>query len=89
MPGCSGEPVVTTLVCFLPFSAREAAGALRARRFLRPPLSREDVSVNLARKTRGEIAELCLAVIARSNATKQSSFLHFRKESWIASLRSQ
>jgi hypothetical protein len=27
-----------------------------------------------------------LNVIARSEATKQSSLLHFRKESWIASL---
>jgi hypothetical protein len=30
-----------------------------------------------------------LFVIARSEATKQSSFFNFRKESWIALLRSQ
>jgi hypothetical protein len=34
-PGRSGEPVVTTLVCFLHF-AREAAGASCARLSLRP-----------------------------------------------------
>jgi hypothetical protein len=34
-PGWSGEPVVTTLVCFL-YLAREAAGALGTRLSLRP-----------------------------------------------------
>src|ERR1700692_3887989 len=38
MLGVSGKPVVTTLVCFLPFSAREAAGALGARHSPRPLL---------------------------------------------------
>jgi hypothetical protein len=38
MPGYSGEPVVTTLVCFFIF-AREAMGAAGARRSLRPLLS--------------------------------------------------
>jgi hypothetical protein len=35
MPGCLGEPVVTTLVCFFIF-AYEAAGATRTRHSLRP-----------------------------------------------------
>jgi len=35
MPGQSGEPSVTTLVCFF-HSAREAAGAAGARHSLRP-----------------------------------------------------
>src|SRR3954451_13007061 len=35
MPGCSGGPVVITLVCFFTF-AREAAGALSARHSPRP-----------------------------------------------------
>src|SRR6202140_4125090 len=38
MLGVSGKPVVTTLVCLLPFSAREAAGALGARHSPRPHL---------------------------------------------------
>jgi hypothetical protein len=37
-PGVSGEPVVTTLVCFIQF-AYEAAGASRARLSLRPLIS--------------------------------------------------
>src|SRR4030088_805506 len=36
MPGCSGEPVVTTLVCITKKFAREAAGALGARHSPRP-----------------------------------------------------
>jgi hypothetical protein len=35
--GISGEPVVTTLVCFITF-AREAAGASSTRLSLRPPI---------------------------------------------------
>jgi hypothetical protein len=35
MPGCPGEPVVTTLVCFFHF-AREAMGASGTRHSLRP-----------------------------------------------------
>jgi len=37
-PGVTGEPVVTTLVCFIYF-AHEAAGASDARLSLRPPFS--------------------------------------------------
>src|SRR5712671_5457253 len=36
MPGCPGEPVVTTLVCITKKFAREAAGALGARHSPRP-----------------------------------------------------
>src|SRR5882757_2486652 len=36
MPGCSGEPVVTTLVCITKKFARETAGALGARHSPRP-----------------------------------------------------
>jgi hypothetical protein len=50
---CKGEDYFETG----PRQARTVAGASSARRFLRPLLSREDVSVNLARKTRGEIAD--------------------------------
>ena len=41
MPARFGEPVVTTLVGRLPFSAHEAAGAQGARHSLRPPLSED------------------------------------------------
>jgi hypothetical protein len=37
MPGVAGVTVVTTLVCF--YFTHEAAGALRARHFLRPLIS--------------------------------------------------
>jgi hypothetical protein len=36
MPGDSGVTVVTTLVCFVSQTAREAAGALSVRHSLRP-----------------------------------------------------
>jgi hypothetical protein len=82
MLGNSGGLVVANSCVYLPFT-REAAGALGARHSPRP-LGRND------RQNSGEIAPrecgtVSLSVIARSNATKQSSFLHSRKESWIAS----
>src|SRR6266446_6427092 len=48
MPGCPGEPVVTTLVCFL--LAREAAGAAGTRHSLCPLLSRERPYITRARR---------------------------------------
>jgi hypothetical protein len=59
MPGCPGEPVVTTLVCFFHF-AREAAGATGTRYSLRPLLSRADVSC----KSSGEFAPRECGVVA-------------------------
>ena len=52
MPGYSGVPVVTTLVCFVSI-AREAAGALGTRHSLRPLISQgRELQANLARKPR-------------------------------------
>ena len=54
MPGRSGEPVVTTLVCFIYF-AREAAGALGTRHSPRPLLGErltQDSGVVLAGEER-------------------------------------
>ena len=45
MPDESGVTVVTTLVCFYHF-AREAAGASRIRRFLRPLFFGREVKQN-------------------------------------------
>src|SRR6202048_5310515 len=47
MPGYSGGPVVTTLVCFIYF-AREAAGALGTRHSPRPLFSGANVLQNSA-----------------------------------------
>src|SRR5258706_16405170 len=48
MPGYSGVPVVTTLVCFVSI-AREAAGALGTRHSLRPLISGRTVLAQLGR----------------------------------------
>ena len=64
MPGVSGVTVVTVTAGVAVFSARRAAGALGARHSLRPLTGGPTFLANLARKTRGEIAELCLVVIA-------------------------
>ena len=55
-PGCSGEPVVTTLVCFLHF-AHEAAGATGTRLSLRPLFSWAEKFVQARALSRREIAE--------------------------------
>src|SRR6476469_413269 len=61
MPGNSGVPVVTTLVCFFYF-AREAMGALGTRHSLRPLLSeaRTDLAQlgHLAPRERGVVSEV-------------------------------
>src|SRR5882757_7666810 len=71
MPGVSGVTVVTMLVCFFTF-AHKAAGAPSARHSLRPLIGRRFFQ-QTSRGLRGEIAESWLVVIARSNATKQST----------------
>jgi hypothetical protein len=85
MPGDSGGPVVTTLVCFF-LSAREAAGALGTRHSPRPLFSeRRNGSWQNSGKSRREIAEsyvkLQQLVIARSKVTKQS--MRIRAIRWL------
>jgi hypothetical protein len=58
-PGETGEPVVTTLVCFH-FVAREAAGASSTRLSLRPLFFRGWFAQPLGRDPRRENAETCL-----------------------------
>src|SRR3981189_2642014 len=72
MPGDSGVSVVTNARVF--YSTRAAAGALGARHSPRPLISEGGNRWQTSRKTGGEIAEPYLDVIARSEATKQSSF---------------
>jgi hypothetical protein len=55
-PGETGEPVVTTLVCFFIF-AREAAGALATRLSLRPLFSRAKIPCIHSDAPRREIAD--------------------------------
>jgi hypothetical protein len=83
MLGVSGGPVVTNSCVYFHFT-REAAGGLGARHSPRP--FGAERNAQLGRFTPRECGLISLNVIARSNATKQSSFLTFpRKESWIAS----
>jgi hypothetical protein len=82
MPGVAGVTVVTTLVCFFIF-ARKAAGASRARHSLRP-LGRK-LNAKLGRIAPRECGGISTS-LRGAKATKQSSLLNFRKESWIASL---
>jgi hypothetical protein len=69
MPGCSGEPVVTSLVCFFISHAR-----LRVQRAPGIPcaLCCRGRFTQSSGASRRENAEVCLCVIARSEATKQS-----------------
>jgi hypothetical protein len=57
-PGYLGEPVVTTLVCFITF-AREAAGASSTRLSLRPPFLRV-ISSNNSGALRRESVGRCV-----------------------------
>jgi hypothetical protein len=65
MPGVSGEPVVTMLVCFFIF-ARKAAGASSARHSLRPLVSEaKDSWHNPDASRRGNVvARHCFAALA-------------------------
>jgi hypothetical protein len=63
MPGCLGEPVVTTLVCFFYF-AYEAAGAVERPAFPAPSPWRDTNFVQPGRLSRRGNAKPC--VIARS-----------------------
>jgi len=72
MPGDPGVTVVTMLVCFFYF-AHKAAGALSARHSLRPLFSWADDSCTTRAYLRREIAAVHPDVIARSEATKQST----------------
>jgi hypothetical protein len=72
MPGRSGVTVVTTLVCLF-FITHEAAGASSARHSLRPLISESGTSTaNLGQNMQRD-RETMFAVIARSEATKQST----------------
>jgi hypothetical protein len=52
VPECFGQPVVTTLVGRLPFSAHEAAGAPCARHSLRPLPGGTPIDASLGRESR-------------------------------------
>jgi hypothetical protein len=84
-PGVSGEPVVTMLVCFIQF-AYEAAGASRTRLSLRPRFSRDEEFIHNSGASRREKAEVCLAVIARSESDEAIQLSIAPRKSWIASL---
>jgi hypothetical protein len=75
MPDDSDEPVVTTLVCFILFRTR-GCGCIERPAFPAPSDVQKgrDFLEKLARAS-GENTNLYLDVIARSAATKQSSFL--------------
>ena len=66
MPGCSGVLVVTTLVCFIYYFAREAAGASSARHSLRPRFEGAGPKRKPRAKTRGEIANSWHAALPSS-----------------------
>jgi hypothetical protein len=85
MPGVSGVTVVTTLVCFL--FCTQGCGRIARPAF---PAPFDFIGQDLQSKTRTHRAAGMRNHIPTSLrgafATKQSSFLNFRKESWIASL---
>src|SRR3984893_17569243 len=93
MPGQLGEPVVTTLVCFIYF-AREAAGALGARHSPRPHGRRIHAQLGrIAPRDRGVVSGFiviarsdlsAVAQLAKAEATKQSILSCAAR--WIASL---
>jgi hypothetical protein len=84
-PDETGEPVVTTLVCFLSF-AREAAGATGTRLSLRPLFSEGRRIVHRSGASRRENAEVCPHgdVIARGE--RDEAIHTLLVEPWIASL---
>jgi hypothetical protein len=84
MPGYSGEPVVTTLVCLFHFAC-EAAGATGTRHSLCPLLSRV-VGTRLGRVAPRDGGRLSTS-LRGAEATKQSRLTFAAR--WIASLRSQ
>jgi hypothetical protein len=71
MPGETGVTVVTNARVF--YTTRAAAGASSAQHSLRPLIRGRKVHDKTRAKTRGEIVKSCLDVIARSEATKQST----------------
>src|SRR6202011_5581841 len=75
MPGDPGATVVTTLVCYQ-HTAHEAAGATGTRHSPRPPMGERFKQASGA--SRRENAKLYLAVLARSEATKQSTLPSLR-----------
>src|ERR1700726_3349832 len=75
MPGYSGGPVVTTLVCFIYF-AREAAGALGARHSPRPRFSGRTFLQKLGRiapRDRGVVFEIGTTSLRRSSTSDGGS----------------
>jgi hypothetical protein len=89
MPGESGVTVVTVtagVAFFLParLRARWAPGIPCAL-----CIRGQDVSSKPRAKTRGEIADSHLDVIAKSASDEAIQLPSFPQESWIASLRSQ
>src|ERR1700738_1051688 len=67
MPGVPGEPVVTTLVCFV-FFAREAAGASSARYSLRPLFFMGRKFIHAPGASPRGNAEGCFALVTSSKA---------------------
>jgi len=84
MPGVSGVTVVTMLVCFH-FHRTQGCGCIERPAFPAPSdFEGADTSGITRAKTRGEIAEAYLDVIARS-ASDEAIHACFA-EPWIASL---
>jgi hypothetical protein len=75
MPGETGATVVTNSRVF--YFPREAAGALKHPAFPTPSLGRS-IHVQLGRNASRGCEGVCLDVIARSEATKQSMQLSLR-----------
>src|SRR5450759_1863815 len=83
--GYSGEPVVTTLVCFFIF-AREAAGATGTRLSLRPLLSRRRIMHNSDASRRG-IEDSCGATSLRGAQATKQTILSLRRYGLLRSAR--
>ncbi len=83
MPDVSGVTVVTNACAF--YTTHAAADAPSVRHSLRPLIGRAERAGQNSRETRGEIVDVYLDVIARSEATKQSIFF-LGAVRWIASL---
>src|ERR1700731_3083255 len=86
MPGDSGVTCMLVCAFYYPF-AHETSGRIGRPAFPAPFVCRgREINEYLAQKPCGEIAEVCLNVIA--SAAKQS-IAQQKKVRWIASLRSQ
>jgi hypothetical protein len=83
MPGVSGVTVVTNARVYYHYT--RGCGRIGRPAFPAPSVERAGIYRQNSREMRGEIAGVCLAVIARSEATKRS-MLASLVAAWIASL---